>query len=120
MLVFVYSFLVGTTQCPIHPCTMIFTDYTSYVHHLRMNHGAKHLPWTCSKCYQGDGPHAVCFMTEKGFMLHWRRMHPDVATAAEIVHPTYGSHYSFLHVQELVAEDLNGQEEEEDVDEVWV
>jgi len=106
----------GSNNCPIGGCTQSFTDYTHYIRHLRGDHGAKYLPWTCAICYNGKHPTAPCYLTEKGFMIHWRKNHPGVATAEEIVHPVYGSHFSFLQVQELRAQQYDPDEEGEQYD----
>ena len=105
----------GSNNCPIG-CTQSFTDYTSYLRHLRMDHGARYLPWTCGICYNGNNPNAPCFLSQKGFIIHWKAKHPEVATAEEIVHPQYGSHFSFLRVQVLqenVEQDADDDEEED-------
>ena len=100
-ILFCIIFVVVSHKCPIAGCSQHFTDYTSYLRHLRMDHGAKYLPWTCAICYTGKCANAQCFLSQKGFIIHWKTKHPEVATAEEIVHPRYGSHFSFLRVQVL-------------------
>jgi len=100
-ILFCIIFVVVSHKCPIAGCSQHFTDYTSYLRHLRMDHGAKYLPWTCAICYTGKCANAQCFLSQKGFIIHWKTKHPEVATAEEIVHPRYGCHFSFLRVQVL-------------------
>ena len=116
-ILFCIIFVVVSHKCPIAGCSQHFTDYTSYLRHLRMDHGAKYLPWTCAICYTGKCANAQCFLSQKGFIIHWKTKHPEVATAEEIVHPRYGSHFSFLRVQ-VLQENVEQDDENAENDDV--
>ena len=104
----------GSNNCPIDGCTRSFSDFLNYLWHLRVDHGPEYFPWTCAIWYNGKHRNAPCFLTEEGFIRHWRENHAEVTTAEEIVHPVYGSHFSFLHAQVLPAEDHDPDVKDED------
>ena len=61
-----------------------------------MFHGAIVFPFTCGICYVGDGPYSPCFASLKSFLKHWKKHHPNIEFASEIIHPEFGNHYSTL------------------------
>ena len=85
--------------CPL--CQTECKRYCRYLSHLRIDHGAMELPWTCGICYIVDCNHSPSFPTAKEFMDHWRFNHDDVERASDVVHPYFGSHFSQLPWQTL-------------------
>ena len=84
-----------------HLCTSKHTLYRSYLDHIRTCHGVAYIPWTCSICYKYDHCNSPCFPSSQELIRHWRRNHPEITEAKDIVHPVYGNHYSFLPVQHM-------------------
>jgi len=63
--------------------------------HAKNFHEGQYFPWVCAIC------HRRFFVSEAAFLQHWNFTHPKINEAKDVVHPTQGSHYSFLSVQRL-------------------
>ena len=63
--------------------------------HAKDVHDGTYFPWVCAVC------HRRFFVSSNTFILHWTSQHPTIEDARDVVHPTQGSHYSFLSVQRL-------------------
>ena len=84
-----------------HLCPSKLKYYRSYLDHIRVAHGARLLPWTCGICYKYDFNESPCFPTANEMLYHWKTKHPDIKEAKDVIHPEYGSHYTFFPFQSL-------------------
>ena len=53
-------------------------------------HGLENFPWACRIC-----PETV-FSSKEAMRRHWFGVHPDVYHAQDVVHPSFGNHFSIL------------------------
>ena len=60
----------------------------SWIH--AKEHGLAHFKWVCRLC-----PDTV-FMTAEGMKKHCLAVHPEMKEPEEVVHPDWGTHYSYL------------------------
>ena len=76
-------------------CREQFFDAEATWKHAKLEHSGMYFPWVCALCER------AFFVSETGFIKHWRCQHSEYNHAKDVVHPEEGSHYSHLSVQYL-------------------